>query len=139
MSAAPPPPPPPPPRGPPNSENHFEHLPAELLLIIHRYAGFNSFLNLALAIYPTLRRHNLIPELTSATLDHFIHRPNPAASKVPPRVPRLPDELWLLVAQYMEPVDIMSLVFALGPQFAGPPNRETRDRLRVWSRRCRKK
>jgi hypothetical protein len=109
--------------------------------MIHRYAGFDSFLNLALAIYPTLRRHNLVPELTSATLAHFLHRPDtsPAAATNASRVPRLPDELWLLVAQNMEPVDIMSLVFALGTQFGGPPNRETRVRLHVWSRRCKKK
>ncbi|KAE8825449.1 hypothetical protein PTNB73_08449 [Pyrenophora teres f. teres] len=73
MSAAagapPPPPPPPGPPDPPDDSNPFEKLPAELLLMIYEYAGSRSLPNLALAIYPTLQRHNLAPVLT---IDTFI-------------------------------------------------------------------
>jgi hypothetical protein len=108
--------------------------------MIYRYADFNSFINLTLAIYPTLRSHNLAPELSSATLAQVLDRPR--ASQVPtttPNIPRLPSELWLLVAQYLEPADTMSLVFALGQRFVRTANRDTRDRLRIWSRRSKEK
>jgi hypothetical protein len=130
-------PPPPPPRG----SSHLEGLPAELLLMIYRFTDFDSFINLTLAIYPILRSHNLAPELSSATLAHILDRPS--ARRVPtantPTVPRLPSELWLLVVQYLEPADTMSLVFALGRRFIRIPNRDTRERLRIWSRRSKGK
>ncbi|KAI4946486.1 hypothetical protein J4E91_007174 [Alternaria rosae] len=79
MSAAlpPPPPPPPPPPHKPFSGNEtcddlFNLLPAELLLMIIRYAGVGNIMNLALAIYPTLQRHRIAPELTEDTYINIV-------------------------------------------------------------------
>ncbi|KAF1833927.1 hypothetical protein BDW02DRAFT_569567 [Decorospora gaudefroyi] len=143
MSAAagapPPPPPPPPPPGPRNNDNCFDGLPAELLLIIYRFTGLGNFLNLALAIYPTLQQHNLAPELTTTTLVRVFRESNTFPITTTPSIAQVPVELWLQVAQYLEPADDISLILALAPWFRREMTRATRDRLRIWSRRCRKK
>ncbi|EMD59184.1 hypothetical protein COCSADRAFT_175741 [Bipolaris sorokiniana ND90Pr] len=129
------PPPPPPPPGPSTHGNPFDDLPAELLLIIYEYVGNSNLVNLALAIYPTFQRHNLSPELTSTTLAHML-----SLSSRPPMYPGIvymPAELWLCVARYLEPADILSMMFTFGAVFGQPLTQSTRDRLRVWSRRLR--
>ncbi|USP80845.1 hypothetical protein yc1106_08119 [Curvularia clavata] len=131
----------PPPPGPAAQANSFDRLPAELLLIIYEYVGTSNLTNLALAIYPTFQRHNLAPELTPATLAHMLrlsHRPA-SLSTHPGAVVRMPPELWLFVANHLEPVDILSLMFTFPAVFDQNLSRQTRERLRVWSRRSREK
>jgi hypothetical protein len=53
-------------------------------------------------------------------------------------VARMPVELWLQVAEYLEPANSISLTLALAPRFwrfPGRPSRELITWLRVWSRR----
>ncbi|KAF1943369.1 hypothetical protein EJ02DRAFT_143145 [Clathrospora elynae] len=148
-TGAPPPPPPPLPPSPPSSpplpsDNIFDHIPAELLLIICRFAGLGDLMNLALAIYPTLRCHNLVPDLSIFTLTRIISewRGRSILSANTSAASRMPVELWLQTADHLELADTTRLVLALGNRFynfRGRPTRETEDRLRIWSRRARRK
>lgn len=101
-------------------------------------------MDIALAIYPIMRRHNLAPELTVETVIRIAtngQRRRPTTT-TPSAAAQIPVELWAQVTDYLEPSDILALVFAIGPLIYrphGPPNQETMDRLRVWSRRARKK
>jgi hypothetical protein len=122
----------------PRRTSSFDDLPAELLLYIHSYLGLRSYLQLTLAIYPTLHRHGLVPALTVAT---FI-RLTRAAQRTPRSTPRalaqLPAELWLQIADLGDSTDNVSLVFALSGQVWRVQERvedPTRTRLWVWSRR----
>jgi hypothetical protein len=143
-AGAPPPPPPPPP--PPRHNSGFDDLPAELLLMLYQYIGLEQFMNLALVIYPTLMRHTMVPELTPRTFirivsDVDIERPS-GKSNAWSAVTRMPVELWLHVAEYLEPVNSIALVFALGSQFWRFPGKPSEDLvmwLRIWSRRSRRK
>ncbi|KAI8943453.1 hypothetical protein NX059_001462 [Plenodomus lindquistii] len=142
MSSAPGAPPPPPP--PPPHSASFDDLPAELLLMIYEYIGLSNFMNLALAIYPTLQRHGLVPTLTVETLVRIASewRRARVVTSTPSAASRMPVELWLGIVQYLEPSDTFALVFAVGSRFYtfnDPPSGETLDRLRFWSRRSRKK
>ncbi|KAH3982250.1 hypothetical protein HBH98_014300 [Parastagonospora nodorum] len=134
MSAAPGAPPPPPPHRP-----SFNDLPAELLLMLYDNIGMEEFINLALVIYPTLLRMRLVPELSPTTTTRIV-----ADARVQDRNGRLdapnrmPVELWLQVASYLEPANSLALIFALGPRFwrfPGTPSKELVSWLRVWSRR----
>ncbi|KAF2854962.1 hypothetical protein T440DRAFT_380010, partial [Plenodomus tracheiphilus IPT5] len=136
-TGAPPPPPPPPPH-----VSSFDDLPAELLLMIYHHIGLSNFMNLALAIYPTLQRHGLVPNLTAETLVCITSEWQRAGvvTTTPQAASRMPVELWLQIVHYLEPSDTFALVFAVGSRFYtfnNPPSRETVDRLRVWSRRSR--
>ncbi|KAA8620487.1 hypothetical protein PtrSN002B_007642 [Pyrenophora tritici-repentis] len=109
--------------------------------MIYEYAGSRCLPNLALAIYPTLQRHNIAPVLTIDTLIRIIRNPNstfsPATNSA---LSVIPTELWLQVAHYLEPADRLSMIFApFGPWFRVPVTRETQHRLTIWSRRYRKK
>ncbi|KAF1844609.1 uncharacterized protein K460DRAFT_95053 [Cucurbitaria berberidis CBS 394.84] len=138
--APPPPPPPPPPRAP-----NFDDLPAELLLMIYEYIGLSNYMNLALAIYPSLQRHGLVPVLTVETLIRIINEWQYAGlipSDAQNAASRMPTELWLQIAGYLEPADTFTLVFGIGNHFYRfwqRPTKETISRLRIWSRRSRKK
>ncbi|KAF3000813.1 hypothetical protein E8E13_006450 [Curvularia kusanoi] len=133
----PPPPPPPPPRG-----ASFDYLPAELLLEILQYLDINSSLQFALTIYPTLRRHSLVPQLTLPTYMRIARNNtrcwelmgSSAAMSV-----RLPMELWLQIAEMGSSRDNISLTLALAEMFillgARPLSDETKSQLRVWARR----
>jgi hypothetical protein len=134
-AGAPPPPPPPPPHNSP-----FDDLPAELLLYLYQYIGLEQFMNLALVIYPTLVRHRMVPELTPRTFVRIVSdsRLSPTAPNNPSAVARLPVELWLQIAESLEPANSIALVFAMGHRFwrfPGRPSRELVTWLRVWSRR----
>lgn len=135
--APPPPPPPPPPRG----ASSFDYLPAELLLEIWEYLSVNSSMQFALALFPTLRRHSLIPQLTLPTYmritrDNTEHRILGRGSTAV--LARLPMELWLQIAELGNSRDNISLMFALAGQFfqfQERPSEETKTRLHVWARR----
>ena len=137
-AGAPPNSPPPPPR----KTVSFDDLPAELLLMIYEYIGLGNFMNLALAIYPTLQRHGLVPGLTFETFIRIVYEwQRVEISSAQSAVSRIPVELWLQVAEYLEPSDTFALVFAVGNQFYSfeePPSQETLSRLRIWSRRSRR-
>lgn len=112
--------------------------------MIYEYIGLGNFMNLALAIYPTLQRHGLVPGLTVETLIRIRYewQRGEADSNNLSAVSRIPVELWLQIAEYLEPSDTFALVFAIGNrfyQFQQAPSQETLDRLRIWSRRWRKK
>lgn len=141
MSAAAGAPPPPP---PPRRTKDLDDLPAELLLMIYEYIGLTNFMNLALAIYPTLQRHGLVPDLTVETLIRIIYEWQRVGdtSDTQSAVNRMPVELWLQVAEYLEPSNTFALVFALGNRFyrfQAAPTQDTLNRLRIWSRRSRRK
>ena len=135
--APPPPPPPPPPRG----ISSFDQLPAELLLEIWEYLSVNSSIQFALALFPTLRRQGLIPQLTLSTYMRIVR--DDSEYRVPSGgntvvLARLPIELWLQIADLGNSRDNISLMFALAGQFLWFQERaskETKTRLRVWSRR----
>lgn len=137
-TGAPPPPPPPP---PPRAASSFDQLPAELLLEIWEYLSVNSSMRFALALFPTLRRHCLVPQLTLPTCMR-ITRDN--AQRLASGegdtllVGRLPMELWLQIAEYGNSRDNISLLFALAGQFfqfQERPSEETKRRLYIWARR----
>jgi hypothetical protein len=150
MSAAPPPPPPPPPRKPSSSDasrdNLFDLLPAELLLMIIKYAGIGNLMNLALAIYPTLQHHRLAPELTAHTYLSIV-RVARTSNTITRRLPlprgliRMPMELWYQVAREVEPIDILSMMLAVGMYPRELLTPETARRIRIWSciRRSKRK
>lgn len=99
-------------------------------------------MNLALAMYPTFQRHNLSPKLSPTTLAHMLRLSRTrsmASSRYPDAVIRIPTELWLNIVRYLEPADILSLMFTLGTVFGRPLAGQTMQRLRVWSRRSREK
>lgn len=110
--------------------------------MLYRDLGLAEFMNLALAIYPTLLRHRMVPEITPRTLVRII---NDACGQGSGSLPdghtaaaRMPVELWLQIAGYVEPEHSLALVFALGPRFwrlARPPSSEMTTTLRTWSRR----
>lgn len=119
----------------------FDNLPAELLLEIWEYLSVNSSLQFALALFPTLRRHSLIPQLTLPTYMRITRHgtecrtPSTGSTAV---LARLPMELWLQIAEMGNSRDNISLMFALAGQFFQFQERasgETKARLRVWSRR----
>jgi hypothetical protein len=143
MSAAAGAPPPPPPPPPPHNSS-FDDLPAELLLMLYQYIGLEQFMNLALVIYPTLMRHTMVPELTPQTFTRIVSNTERMSGMDDTRsaVTRMPVELWLHVAEYVEPVNSIALVFALGTQFwrfPGKPSEDLVTWLRVWSRRSRRR
>lgn len=109
--------------------------------MIYEYVGTNNLMNLALAIYPTFQRHNLSPKLTPTTLAHMLCLSDRSrgSSLYPDAVIQVPTELWLYILHYLEPTDILSLMFALGRVFGRCLTEQTIDRLRVWSRRTRGK
>lgn len=132
----------PPPPPPSCRISPFDDLPAELLLYIHSYLGLQSYTQLALAIYPTLRRHGLVPPLTIPTFVRLSRDSQRTPSSSNPRaLAQLPTELWLQIADLGDSTDNISLVFALCGQFWRVLERvddETWTRLRVWSRRSGK-
>ncbi len=112
--------------------------------MIYEYIGLGNFMNLALAIYPTLQRHGLVPNLTAETLIRIISEWQRAdnVSTGQTAVSRMPTELWLQTAEYLEPADTFALVFGVGNRFyrfEEPPTRETIMRLLIWSRMSRRK
>jgi hypothetical protein len=112
--------------------------------MIYEHTGLENFMNLALAIYPTLQRHGLVPELTMETIDRIEHEWHRAEDNNSNQsaVSRIPVELWLQVVDYLEPIDTFALVFAVGNwfyHFRQPPSSDTLVRLRTWGRRSRKK
>lgn len=95
----------------------------------------------ALALFPTLRRHSLIPQLTLPTYmritrdDTECRTLSQGSTEV---LARLPMELWLQIAELGNSRDKISLMFALAGQFFRFQERasqETKMRLHVWSRR----
>lgn len=139
--ASPPPPPPPP---PPRRASAFDDLPAELLLEIYEKLSLTSFMNLVLAIYPTLERHRLVPALALENIDRLeADRQRAYASSVSrSAVFRVPRELWLQVGGYLDSFGLVSLVLALGGVFYRldhEPSEEEMQRLRMWARRSEKR
>lgn len=110
--------------------------------MLYRDLGLAQFMNLALAIYPTLLRHRMVPEITPRTLVRIISDANGQATGSSPNghaaAARMPVELWLQVAGYIEPEHSLALVLALGPRFwrlSYAPSPELAMTLRIWSRR----
>lgn len=132
------------PPSPPTTAASIDDLPAELLLMIYEYIGLGNFMNLALAIYPTLQRHGLVPHLTVETLMRIVSewQHTDVISNGQTAASRVPTELWLQIAEYLEPADTFALVFGVGNRFyrfKERPTKETIVRLRTWSRRSRTK
>lgn len=127
----------------PHPISPFDALPAELLLILHAHLPLDSFLDLALVIYPTLLRHRMVPALTPPTYNRIIanaRRLTPSSRDPGLVISRVPLELWFQIAGYLEPGDSVALVWALGPGFWRWPRRlggVVEGWLGVWSRRSR--
>lgn len=101
-------------------------------------------MNLALAIYPTLHRHGLVPRLSVETFMRIVSewRRTDIISNGQTAVSRMPTELWLQIAEYLEPADTFALVFGAGTRFyrfKDRPSTETVWRLRTWSRISRQR
>ncbi|KAF2016588.1 hypothetical protein BU24DRAFT_205994 [Aaosphaeria arxii CBS 175.79] len=140
MSAAgaahpPPSPPPPPPRG-------FHSLPAELLLLITQYIRTEDYLSFALAIYPTLERHGLVPPLTVGIYHRIIGAWQNRAAPVentrpdPPGPGILPIELVELILRSLEPADVIAVIFAhrrLIARYLPATSLSPATRERLWS------
>lgn len=141
MSAAGAPPPPPPPPPPPSPGANIEDLPTELLLMVYENLSLSSFMNLALAIYPALERHGLVPGLTPETVNRLEHGWRQRNNQSMTAVSRLPAEMWWQVAEYLEPIDLMRLILAIGGRFYNfpqGPDKVTIERLQTWARRSKK-
>jgi len=87
--------------------------------MIINYAGVGSIMNLALAIYPTLQRHRIAPELSAHTYFSIVRvdRASNTSNRrrpLPQGLDRMPMELWFQVARDLEPIDILSMMFAIG-------------------------
>lgn len=140
-SAAGTPPPPPPPPSLPRGASFFDDLPAELLLEIWQYLSINSSMQFALALFPTLRRHSLIPQLTLSTYMRITREDTERRTTSGGNtalLARLPMELWLQIAEMGNSEDNISLMFALAGQFfqfQERPSKATKARLHIWSRR----
>ncbi|KAF2710929.1 hypothetical protein K504DRAFT_360655, partial [Pleomassaria siparia CBS 279.74] len=104
--APPPPPPPPPPYG-----KNVDHLPAELLLSIIQYLKINDYVAFALAIYPILRTHGLVPPL-SADIYHRIILQPPQQAEPTATHWTLPTELTEEIMSYLEPADRIAFLFS---------------------------
>ncbi|KAF2182699.1 hypothetical protein K469DRAFT_218378 [Zopfia rhizophila CBS 207.26] len=100
-----PPPPPPPPRG------SLDNLPAELLLDIIRYLHSEEYATFALALYPLLRRHGLVPALTKETYLRITRQRPPPSSKTGSYW-RLPVEMTDEIMRYLEPADMIAFLFS---------------------------
>ena len=95
----------------------------------------------ALALFPTLRRHSLIPQLTLSTYMRITRdntEPRVLRGDDATVIARLPMELWLQIAEMGNSRDNIGLMFALAGQFfqfQERPSDEMKSRLRVWARR----
>ncbi|KAH6642539.1 hypothetical protein C7974DRAFT_385613 [Boeremia exigua] len=95
----------------------------------------------ALALFPTLRRHGLIPQLTLSTYMRITRddtERRALGTSSTSVLGRLPMELWLQIAEMGNSKDNISLLFALAGQFfqfQERPSDETKARLHVWARR----
>ncbi|CBX96803.1 hypothetical protein LEMA_P099340.1 [Plenodomus lingam JN3] len=112
--------------------------------MLYAHMGLDNFMNLALAIYPTLQRHGLVPNLTVNTLIRIINewRTDGAVASTSSAASRVPVELWLQIVDYLEPSDTSALVFALGTSFFTFHHKlssQTLIRLCIWSRKSREK
>lgn len=131
--APPPPPPPPPPPG-----RSFDTLPAELLLSIIQYMQTNDYVAFALAVYPILQRHGLVPPLT-VDIYHRITRQGPLPSDKAHSYWPLPVELTEEVLHYLEPADRIAFLFShrdLFSRYLPLLSEDTKKRL--WSSREKK-
>lgn len=105
--------------------------------MLYDLLSLTDFMALALVIYPTLRRHHMVPELTSSTyrrmVNDAVHR---AIHGVSPAVGRVPVELWLQIANDLPPMSSTALVLALGQsfwRFPDEPSDELLRMLRSWA------
>jgi hypothetical protein len=106
--------------------------------------NLREFVNLALVIYPELLRHRLAPELSPASLQRML-RSGPSTEVEPTTlrpqaVSRIPPEIWLQIAESLEPANSLALIFAIGPLFWRIPGNhilELRSLLRATNRRSR--
>jgi hypothetical protein len=122
-----PPPPPPPPLG-----NHFERLPAELLLYIIRYLNNNDLVRFALAYYPVLLQHRLLPPLDVASYRRIV---GPRPTYQSPTLWSLPVELREEIMRYLEPADRISFLLSkreLLGDYLPVLSQATRRRLWNW-------
>jgi hypothetical protein len=106
--------------------------------------NLREFVNLALVIYPELLRHRLAPELSPASLQRMLRSgPSTEAEPTtnrPQAVSRIPPEIWLQIAESLEPANSLALIFAIGPLFWRIPGNhilELRSLLRATNRRSR--
>lgn len=111
--------------------------------MIWGYLSVNSHMQFALALFPILHRHSLVPDLDLRTCMRMTRN----STQYPATrggnamaVGRLPMELWLQIAEYGNLRDNISLTFALAGQFfqfQEEPSEETKERLHAWARRKR--
>lgn len=147
MSAAAGPPPPPPPP-PPN--NSFASLPTELLLNVIRFLRTDDYVAFALAIYPILQFHGLVPPLTLDIYRRITQNPCICAHAKAPdqdaqgshqRLPRwgrrrnqcLPIELNDEIMEYLEPADRIAWLFSHWEMFREYiPTLSEETKLSLW-------
>jgi hypothetical protein len=110
--------------------------------MIYENIGLDQFLNLAIAIYPTLLRHRMVPELTLDTIASMAGGSPLIMTRSNSAVARMPMELWLHIAEYGEPANSVALHWALGLRFWRSYNQLSNELvvlLRRWSQQTSKK
>ncbi|KAF2800495.1 hypothetical protein K505DRAFT_228731 [Melanomma pulvis-pyrius CBS 109.77] len=129
-AGAPPPPPPPPP-----PKKNVHDLPAELLLSIIQYLKINDYVTFALAIYPVLRSHGLVPPLSVDIYNRITLQQPPPDGRIAIHW-TLPAELTEEIMSYLEPADRIAFLFShreLFMEYLPGLSQETKTRL--WKSR----
>lgn len=115
-SAGAPPPPPPPPR------KTLNDLPTEMLLNVIQYLKPGEYVAFALAVWPVLERHGLVPPLTEDMYRQITNECLWRERMHPGKLGHdfiwhLPRELTDEIIQYLEPADLIALLFTHKRQF----------------------
>jgi hypothetical protein len=127
-SAGSPPPPPPPHR-------NIDNLPAELLLEIIEYLKINDYVTFALAIYPLLRQHRLVPPLSADIYHRITLRPSTLERRITARW-TLPTELTEEIMSYLSPADMIAFLFSHRELFSEYlPELSEGTRTQLWKSR----
>ncbi|KAF2463653.1 uncharacterized protein BDR25DRAFT_196394, partial [Lindgomyces ingoldianus] len=99
------------------------------------YLHTDDFVMFALAIYPLLQRHGLVPPLTT-DIYHRITRQEPPPPGKTVSHWRLPIELTEWIMEYLEPADRLALLFSHRGLFWGYlPMLSNETKKRLWKSR----
>lgn len=124
-----------PPPPPPAPGKNFHSLPAELLLGVIQYLQSDDYVAFALALYPVLRHHGLVPPLT-VDIYHRITRERPSPPGSIPSYWPLPTELTEEILHYLEPADQIALLFSHRHLFSRYlPDLSEETKMRLWHSR----
>ncbi|OCK78115.1 hypothetical protein K432DRAFT_406744 [Lepidopterella palustris CBS 459.81] len=117
----------------PNPSPDLTTLPAELLLYIIDDLRPDDFVTFALAAYPLLRRHGLVPPLSNTMFQQLVNMaPGPTLF---PNWP-LPIELTDQILRYLSPQDMIWFIFTHRKLFASYIANLSSETVQVLRRAC---